>query len=277
MAIQVSNEPDAFRAFELAAWNQESKDYERVFGPVTAQTAGAILDAARVSAGCNLLDVCTGHGVLALAASQRGAVVSAVDFAEAMLSAARRNVPSADCRLADAQALPYADNTFDAVVCGYGIPHVPQPDRALAEMCRVLRPGGRVAISVWERPSPTNGAGLLMGAVRAHGRLDLGLPHAPDPFQFGDVEVMKAALAEAGFDNVDATSVEQTLFLEAANGLTDTLLQAAVRTKALLVRQDPAARLAITDAIAQGVEKLFRCPGGFQVPMTAVVGSGAKR
>jgi hypothetical protein len=88
---------------------------------------------------------------------------------------------------------------------------------------------------------------------------------------------MKAALAEAGFDNVDATSVEQTLFLEAANGLTDTLLQAAVRTKALLVRQDPAARLAITDAIAQGVEKLFRCPGGFQFPMTAVVGSGAKR
>lgn len=276
MAIQVSNEPDAFRAFELAAWNQESKDYERVFGPVTPQTTGTILDSARVTAGCNVLDVCTGHGVVALAASRRGAIVSAVDFAEAMLSAARRNVPGADCRLADAQALPYADNTFDAVVCGYGIPHVPRPDRVLAEMRRVLRPGGRVAISVWAQPSPTNGAGVLMSAVKAHGRLDLSLPHGPDPFQFGSVEVMEAALAEADFDDVDAISVAQTLFLESATGITDTLLQAAVRTRALLMRQDQAARAAIAAAIAQAVEDLFRCSGGFQVPMPAIVGSGAK-
>jgi hypothetical protein len=49
----------------------------------------------------------------------------------------------------------------------------------LAEMRRVLRPGGRVALSVWERPSPTNGFGLLLGALKAHGRLDIPLPHGP--------------------------------------------------------------------------------------------------
>jgi SAM-dependent methyltransferase len=276
MAIQVSNEPDAFRAFELSGWNEVSKDYERVFGQVTAQTADAVLDAAGVSPGCNMLDVCTGHGVLALAASHRGAKVSAIDFAEAMLEQARRNVPTADCRLADAQALPYADNTFDAVVCGYGIMHVPQPDKALAEMLRVLRPTGRAAISVWERPSPANGAGLLISAVQEHGRLDLGLPHAADTFQFGDVQTMKAALTEVGFADVNATSVAQTLLLKRATGLTDTLLQSAVRTKALLARQDEGSRSAIIAAIAQGMDKLFRCPDGFRVPMPAIVGSGVK-
>ena len=57
-----------------------------------------------------------------------------------MVAAARRNAPAADCQQGDAQNLPYGDNTFDAVVCGYGIMHLPEPDRALAEMRRVLRP-----------------------------------------------------------------------------------------------------------------------------------------
>src|SRR5262249_38290086 len=159
------------------------------------QSVDATLDAAGVTSGCRVLDVCTGHGVLALAATERGAKVSAVDSAATMVAAARRNAPTVDCRQGDAQALPYADSTFDAVICGYGLLHVPEPDRALAEMRRVLRSGGRVAISVWERPSPSNGFGLLLSAAKAHGRLDVPLPHGADAFQFGDQEDMKVALA----------------------------------------------------------------------------------
>ena len=193
MPIQVSNDPGAFRAFEHSGWNAASEEYERAVGPLTAQSADVTLDAAGVFSGCKVLDVCTGHGVLALAATKRGAKVCALDFAEAMIAAARRNVPAAECRQGDAQVLPYADNTFDAVVCGYGIIHLPEPDRALAEMRRVLHPGGRVAISVWERPSPNSGFGLVMGAIKAHGRIDVPLPHGPDFFQFGDLESSKGS------------------------------------------------------------------------------------
>src|SRR6516162_6428857 len=235
MPIQVSNQPDAFRDFERSGWNAASKGYETVFGPLTAQSVDVTLDAAGVIGGSDVLDVCTGHGVLALAATERGAKVSAVDFSEAMVAAARRNAPSVDCRQGDAQDLPYPDNTFDAVVCGYGILHVPEPDRALAEMRRVLRPGGRVAISVWERPSPSNGFGLLLSAVKAHGRLDVPLPHGPDAAQFGDVESMKAALTQAEFNDLTATTVAQTLPLECASDLVDVVLQGTVRTKALLL------------------------------------------
>ena len=276
MPIQVSNEPDAFRAFEQAGWNSVAAGYEAVLGPLTAQSVDATLDAAGVTSGCRVLDVCTGHGVLALAATERGAKVSAVDFAETMVASARRNAPTADCRQGDAQALPYADSTFDAVICGYGLLHVPEPDRALAEMRRVLRSGGRVAISVWERPSPSNGFGLLLSAVKAHGRLDVPLPHGPDAAQFGDVESMKAALTQAEFNDLTATTVAQTLPLECASDLVDVVLQGTVRTKALLLAQDDAALSAIKAAIAQGVDRLFRNGDSFRVPMPAIVGSGAK-
>jgi SAM-dependent methyltransferase len=276
MPIQVSNQPDAFRDFERSGWNAASEGYEAVFGPLTVQSVDVTLDAAGVIGGCDVLDVCTGHGVLALAATERGAKVCAIDFSEAMVAAARRNAPSVDCRQGDAQDLPYPDNTFDAVVCGYGILHVPEPDRALAEMRRVLRPGGRVAISVWERPSPANGFGLLLGTVKAHGRVDVPLPHGPDFFQFGDPEDMKAALAQAEFSDVAATTVAQMLQLKTATGLVNLVLQGGVRIKALLVAQDSAALSAINVAVAEGMDQLFRKGDRFQVPMPAILGSGVK-
>jgi len=276
MSIQVSSDPRAFRAFEHTGWNAVSEAYERAIGPLTAQSAEVTLDAAGFAPGCNVLDVCTGHGVLALAATQRGAKVCALDFAEAMVAAAHRKVPTAECRQGDAQDLPYAENTFDAVVCGYGIIHLPEPDRALVEMRRVLRSGGRVAISVWERPSPNNGFGVLMGAIKAHGRLDVPLPHGPDIFQFGDLDNMKGALAQTGFIDVDAVTVPLTLRLEHATSFIETVLQGTVRAKALLLAQSDTALSAINAATAQAIDRLFRAEDSFRVPMPAIVGSGVK-
>jgi SAM-dependent methyltransferase len=276
MSILVSSDPSAFRAFEHTGWNAVSEAYESAIGPLTAQSAEITLDAAGVAPGCNTLDVCTGHGVLALAATQRGAKVCALDFAEAMVAAAHRNVPTAECRQGDAQDLPYAENAFDAIVCGYGIIHLPEPDRALVEMRRVLRPGGRVAISVWERPSANNGFGVLMGAIKAHGRLDVPLPHGPDFFQFGDLDSMKGALAQTGFIDVDAVTVPLTLRLERATSFMDTVLQGTVRAKALLLAQSSAALSAINAATAQAIDRLFRAEDSFRVPMPAIVGSGVK-
>jgi SAM-dependent methyltransferase len=234
------------------------------------------LDAAGVISGSKVLDVCTGHGVLAVAAINRGAKVCALDFAEAMVAAARRNVPGSECRQGDAQNLPYADDTFDAVVCGYGIIHLAEPDRALTEMRRVLRPGGRVAISVWARPSSDNGFGVVMGAIKAHGRLDVSLPHGPDTFQFGDPESLKGALTETRFADVSATGIRLTLPLERATAFMDAALKGTVRAKALLLAQNDVALSNIRTAVAEQVGRLFQSENGFRVPMPAFVGSGAK-
>lgn len=271
-----SNEADAFLAFERAGWNTVIHGYERLFGPLTAQTVAPVLDAAGVMSGCQVLDVCTGHGVLAAAAAKRNARVSALDFADEVVATARHNVPTVEFQQGDAQNLPYPSNSFDAVICGYGIMHLPEPARALAEMYRVARSDGRVALSVWERPTQNNGFGLLLGAIETHGRLDVSLPHGPDFFQFGDPDSMRAALVQSGFKDVEATTVSQAWRFEHPTDLIDAILQGGVRVRALINAQEQSAFSAIKAAVEDGMSCLFRDGGGYSVPMPALVGSGRK-
>ena len=155
MAIESFRDRAAFHDFEHAGWEAVSDGYERHFARLTSQTVPGILDAVRVARGMRLLDVCTGPGMLAGAALERGADVVGLDFSSKVVAIARRNVPGAEFQQGDAQALPFEAESFDAVVCGYGIIHVPEPQKALSEMHRVLKPGGYIAASVWDAPKPS--------------------------------------------------------------------------------------------------------------------------
>jgi SAM-dependent methyltransferase len=276
MHIERSNDPEAFTAFERKGWGTSIDGYERTFARITSQSVEVMLDAAGVTRGRRVLDVCTGHGVLAAAAAERGATAFGLDFAEEVVAVARRNVPIVEFRQGNAQELPYPDAGFDAVVCGYGIIHLPEPDRALAEMYRVLKPGGRLAVSVWERPAPGNGFGVLYGAVRSHGRLDVPLPHGPDFFQFSDPESLRAALSGAGLVDITISAVDQAWRFEAAGDFLDAIMQGAVRARALLEAQDAAALAVIRSVVGEGTTRFASAGDGYHVPMPALVGSGAK-
>jgi hypothetical protein len=95
-----------------------------------------------------------------------------------------------------------------------------------------------VSVSVWQRPEPANGFGVLLGALKAYGRFDIPLPHGPDIFQFGDPGRMKQALTQSGFDHIDAKPVPQSMELKTATGLVDAALQGSVRMKTLHLAQD---------------------------------------
>jgi SAM-dependent methyltransferase len=275
MPIERSREPDSFTALEHEGWSRVIEDYQDLLGRLTQQAVEATLDAASVKAGDRLLDVCTGHAILATAAASRGAIVRGLDFSEAVLAVARRNAPVLVFDQGNAQELPYAAASFDVVVCGFGIIHVPDPARGLAEIYRVLKPGGRTALSAWARAAPTNGFGLLFGSVRTHGRTDVPLPHGPDMFQFGDEASMRAALADSGFDDVKAMTFPQIWTFERPDGFFDAIMRSGVRGAALLKAQEELAFAAIASAVEEGV-KSFAADGRFEVPMPAVIGS-AKR
>jgi demethylmenaquinone methyltransferase/2-methoxy-6-polyprenyl-1,4-benzoquinol methylase len=99
-----------------------------------------------VRPGDRVLDACCGTGDLALAARDAGATVVGLDFSEAMLERARRKAPDVEWVRGDLLALPFAAASFDAATVGFGVRNVEDLEHGLAELARVVRPGGRVAI-----------------------------------------------------------------------------------------------------------------------------------
>jgi demethylmenaquinone methyltransferase / 2-methoxy-6-polyprenyl-1,4-benzoquinol methylase len=104
------------------------------------------VDLARVGPGSRALDVATGTGDLAIELSRRGASVTGLDFAPAMLEVARGKAPDIAFKRGDALALPHRDGEFDAVTVGFGARNFSDLDRGLREMARVTKPGGRVVV-----------------------------------------------------------------------------------------------------------------------------------
>jgi SAM-dependent methyltransferase len=275
MPVEQSRDPKQFSAFELSGWDTNIGGYASAFGAVARQTVGAMLDAARVTRGMRVLDVCCGPGMLAAAALERGAEAIGLDFSPEAVELARKLVPNGRFERGDAQALPYPAASFDAVLCGYGLMHLPEPAAALLEMLRVLRSGGRTALSVWDATG--FGFALVYEAVRARGTMDVSLPHGPDFFQFGSTERMSAALAEAGFAEAEAYSFHQDWHLANADRYIESILTGTVRARAVLAAQSGAAADGVRAYISDYLTR-FRAPTGeLVVPMPAIIGSGARR
>lgn len=276
MAIEKSNDPNAFADFERAGWDDNIAGYDDAFGSVSRQTVDATLDAANVRDGMRVLDVCTGPGMLAASALQRGAKTVGLDFSEEVVELAQKNVPTGEFHQGDAQDLPFPDDGFDAVVCGYGVMHLPEPETALQEMRRVVRPEGRIAISVWDSTTPNNGFGMIYAAVGAHGSFDVQLPHGPDFFQFGTEEKMEAALAEIGFSDVEAVLSDQVWHVGSVEEILAALRTGTVRARALLAAQSDAAIIGIQQFLEETISSMGNAAAGFDVPLPAIIGSGAK-
>ena len=274
MVIERSRDPDAFAAFELVGWDANIAGYDKAFGVVARQAVSPILEATRVGSGTRVLDVCCGPGILAAGALARGAEVIGLDFASEAVALARRIVPFGQSQRGNAQALPFTDACFDAVVCGYGLMHLPDPAIALREMLRVLRPGGHVGVSVWD----AGGVGfrLVYEAVRAKGEPDVPLPHGPDFFQFGTVAKMGTALIEAGFTDVHAESFDQSWQVCDANGYVAAILNGTVRARAVLAAQTGLALANVHAYIAQYLTRFAATDGTLIVPMPAIIGSGTR-
>ena len=266
---------DAFHEFEHAGWERASEFYGDAFGTLTPQAIEPLLDAAGAKAGTQLLDVASGPGFVAAAAAARGADVIGLDFSPAMIVESTRRHPGIAFREGDAEALPFDTGAFDAVVMSFGLLHLARPETAIAEAHRVLRDGGRYALTVWEAPEQTIGFAMALKAIQEHGNPNVTLPEGPPMFRFSAAGEFRAVLERAGFSGIRVQTLPLVWRLPSPDSLFDALSRAGVRTTAVLRAQTPAALDAIRVALRRGVES-YAQDGAYVVPMPAVLASAVR-
>jgi SAM-dependent methyltransferase len=272
-----SAEAAAFKAFEAEGWTRKAKTYDRLTGQVTARLVAPLLEAAGVESGTCLLDVACGPGHIAAAAAAKGAKAVGLDAAEGMVAVARARYAEIAFQRGDAERLPFGDASFDAVVAGFVVNHLPRPERALAEFARVVRPGGRVAVTVWDRPGRMRLLGVLGEAVDGtEGVRDPGLPSGgPDPFRFADDAALAALLSGAGLAGAEVRSIAFEQEVASTDELWEGMLASSVRTATLIERQPEPVRRRIRAALEQAVAP-YRSETGIALPVSAKLASGRR-
>ena len=268
-------EPEKFRAFEHSGWEEIPSGYHQAFGSLTTQAIKPLLNAVRVKKGMKVVDIASGPGYVAAAAAKRGATVAGVDFSRAMVAQAQRLHPGIDFREGDAENLPFGTGLFDAAVMNFGILHLGQPEKALAEAGRVIRGGARFAFSVWCKPEETIGFGIVLRAVDQHGEPRIELPQGPPFFLYSDPQECQRALVIAGFESPEVVKVAQTWRLPAGDGLFEAMKDSTVRTAGLLRAQKPVVLDKIRDAIRAEVAR-YQKGDVVELPMPALIASAVK-
>ncbi len=180
--------------------------YERFFIPaIFGQWPEKLINAAEVKQGDKVLDVACGTGVVAralLKAVGETGKVTGIDINEGMLAVADRMTPEVDWINAPAENLPFDDETFDSVFCQFALMFFVDRAQALREMHRVLKPGGKMVIAVWDSLDTTPGYFEVVNMLhRLFG--DDAANALRSPFNLGNTATLNGVFADAGYENAE--------------------------------------------------------------------------
>jgi len=247
-----------FKQQERSGWHAKAMHYDSHAGEITRTAVEILLTAANVTAGTKLLDVACGPGYIAGYAGKLGAIATGIDFAPGMVAAAKKNYPNVAFLEGDAEKLDFDDNTFDVVICAFGLLHFAEPDKAIAEAYRVLRPGGCYVFTVWSVPEKHDFFKIVLEAIKLHGTFDVSLPQAPSIFRFSDHEECENTLALTGFTEITVNELPLHWRPASPEELLSFLEKSSVRTAMVLERQSPEALNKIHQWILESATQLKR-------------------
>lgn len=180
--------------------------YESFFVPALfAPWAERVADSVGIPTTAKVLDVACGTGILARTIKPRlgpSGSITGLDVSEEMLAVARELDSRIDWQQGDATALPFAASSFDRVVCQFGLMFIPEPRTALAEMVRVLKPGGRLGVAIWDLVGRCEGYARLTDLLDRLYGVEVG-DTLRAPFRMGEI----SALLEL-FESVAISGIE---------------------------------------------------------------------
>lgn len=275
MTHQPTIDPKALKQFERARFSQVAAAYDQTVAKVTSQVDEALLDAVGTTHGTRLLDVACGPGWLGAAAVRRQAKVTGLDSAQQMVVIARSRCPEAEFYHGDAESLPFEGDRFEAVVCNLGLLHFPDPERAIAEAFRVLKPSGHYAFTCWTPPARNPFMDLILGSVQIHGTMDLDLPVGPPLFRFGNPAECERVLSAEGFVSVSVTELPLVWSFAEPEDVVPGVVASTARLGPMLAMQTKEQRHKIEQVIIEGA-KQYATDSGIEVPASVVLTVASK-
>ncbi len=256
--------------------------YDTYLGPLLFEfTAKDLASRVRdhIASHSKILEVACGTGIATnhfRKASPETAVILATDLNGAMIEHAQKkqgHLPGVTFEIADAMALPFEDLEFDLVLCQFGIMFFPDKLKALTEMSRVLKPGGRLAFNVWDSFEQNKCVAIAHETIS--GFFDDEPPKfLKTPFGFYDIDPIKNLLAQAGFHNIEFDIVSETIEgldpVHVARGLVEGnpgIIE--INERAIAKASE------VTKAVAQAIEDEFG-PRPLKIPLQAIAFKATK-
>jgi SAM-dependent methyltransferase len=271
----------SFKSLEFDTWQRGAGAYDRLFGAVTRTAIAPALEALELHPGARLLDLCCGTGHTVAAALDRGIEACGIDLSPAMVALARQLCPSGAFQVGDAEApdaaeLGFEPGQFDAACCLFGLNHLPEQERAVAQALRLLRPGGRYAFTMWRPPGPSRFHALVQEAIAVHGRSDLPnpVPDGAPRLRFGEPQSCTELLLAAGFEQPLVRELPLAFELDAPETVLE-LAATSPRVSLLLAQQREPDRRRIEAAIVAGASA-YRQGGRIHLPIPALLAVGRR-
>jgi len=276
---------ESVREQQKASWNRFSagwKKWDELFMDFMRPMGREIFHLLDPKGQDVVLDVAAGTGEPGLTIAARipqGRVVI-TDLAANMLeiageNARRRGLSNVETRVCDVCALPFADQSFDAISCRFGFMFFPDMALAAREMARVLKPGGRVATAVWNVAEKNFWVTAIMGAISRNMSLPAPAPGAPGMFRCAQAGWGEALFAQAGLKNVSVREVTGRLDCRTADVYWHAMNEVAAPVVAALSQADEATKETIRKEVFRAIQQKFP-DGDVQIDASALVVYGEK-
>ncbi|SDC28383.1 Methyltransferase domain-containing protein [Variovorax sp. CF079] len=283
--LQPAFDAAAFKTTTRAQWQAAAEAWHR-WGPFLGDWLGeateTMFDLARIGPGSRVLDIAAGAGEQSISAARRvgeSGHVLATDIAPALLERAAADAKEAglsnvETRELDGEALDVLPaGSFDAAISRVGLIYFPDQQRALAGMCRALRPGGRVAAIVYSTPERNAFFSIPVKIIRERAKLPPPLPGQPGPFSLGAEGVLEAAFAKAGLRDIEVRKVPSPVKLPSAAECVRFERESFGALHQMMVGLSETERAQAWQAIEEAL-RAFETGDGFVGPCEMLVGVG---
>jgi ubiquinone/menaquinone biosynthesis C-methylase UbiE len=276
---------EQIREQQKASWNKFSggwKKWDDITMDFLKPMGDEIIRLLKPKNGDQVLDVASGTGEpgLTIASMLKDGKVIITDLAEYMLeiareNAAKRGIKNIETRVCDVSELPFADNTFDAISCRFGFMFFPDMLLAAKEMARVLKPGGRIATSVWNIPEKNFWVTAIMGTINRNMQLPPPPPGSPGMFRCAKDGLMTDLFSKAGFKNISITEIAGNLNSQTSDVYWNMMTEVGAPIVAALSKADNAMKEKIKREVYEIVNQKYP-DGTVQIEASALVIYGEK-